>query len=116
MLLSVWRPAPLSRAARGLASAGPRSMLRQRCKIRRVRQLARFCVAFLLASTSLRLFALDPRLPLTEYQRKSWTVQDDYSLGEVLALAQTPDGFLWVGTSRGLRRFDGVNFTRLNGD
>jgi ligand-binding sensor domain-containing protein/signal transduction histidine kinase len=91
-------------------------MRRQRSKTRRVRQPARFCVAFLLASASFRLFALDPHLPLTEYQRKSWTVQDGYSLGEVLALAQTPDGFLWVGTSRGLRRFDGVNFTRLNGE
>ncbi|HXE64398.1 MAG TPA: two-component regulator propeller domain-containing protein [Bryobacteraceae bacterium] len=78
-------------------------------------QLPRICAALALASLPLRLLALDPHIPLTDYQRKSWTVQDGYSLGEVLALAQTPDGFLWVGTSRGLRRFDGVNFTRVNG-
>ena len=33
------------------------------------------------------------------------------------ALAQTPDGYLWVGTSGGLARFDGVRFvvfTRFN--
>lgn len=78
--------------------------------------LPRFCAVLALACAPLRLFALDPHIPLTDYQRKSWTVQDGYSLGEVLALAQTPDGFLWVGTSRGLRRFDGVNFTRLNGE
>ncbi|HEY4085621.1 MAG TPA: two-component regulator propeller domain-containing protein [Bryobacteraceae bacterium] len=77
--------------------------------------LPRFCAVLALACAPLSLFALDPHIPLTGYQRKSWTVQDGYSLGEVLALAQTPDGFLWVGTSRGLRRFDGVNFTRLNG-
>jgi ligand-binding sensor domain-containing protein/signal transduction histidine kinase len=30
--------------------------------------------------------------------------------GQVTALAQTPDGYLWVGTPRGLARFDGVRF------
>ncbi len=29
----------------------------------------------------------------------------------VLALTQTRDGYLWVGTSAGLARFDGVQFT-----
>lgn len=90
-------------------------MLRRRRNFRRVRLLLRFCAMLALACAPLGLFALDPHIPLSDYQRKSWTVQDGYSLGEVLALAQTPDGFLWVGTSRGLRRFDGVNFTRPNG-
>ena len=90
-------------------------MLRRRRKSRRIRLLPLICGAFALAGAPGRIFALDPHIPVTGYQRKSWTVQDGYSLGEVLALAQTPDGFLWVGTSRGLRRFDGVNFTRLNG-
>src|SRR6185312_16091097 len=99
----------------GADAAGPCSMLRRRRSCRRIRLLPRFCAVLALACAPLRLFALDPHIPLTDYQRKSWTVQDGYSLGEVLALAQTPDGFLWVGTSRGLRRFDGVNFTRVNG-
>jgi ligand-binding sensor domain-containing protein/two-component sensor histidine kinase len=90
-------------------------MMRRRRRSWRIRQLPRFCAALVLAFLPLRLVALDPHIHLTEYQRKSWTVQDGYSLGEVVALAQTPDGFLWVGTSRGLRRFDGVNFTRVNG-
>ena len=29
----------------------------------------------------------------------------------VAALAQTPDGYLWIGTLSGLIRFDGVSFT-----
>jgi signal transduction histidine kinase/ligand-binding sensor domain-containing protein len=30
--------------------------------------------------------------------------------GEVHAIQQTPDGYLWIGTDRGLFRFDGLNF------
>lgn len=29
---------------------------------------------------------------------------------DVTALAQTPDGYLWIGTQSGLSRFDGVRF------
>jgi PAS domain S-box-containing protein len=32
----------------------------------------------------------------------------------VTALAQTPDGYLWVGTSDGLLRFNGVHFSRAS--
>jgi hypothetical protein len=34
----------------------------------------------------------------------------------VRALAQTPDGFLWIGTETGLYRFDGVRFDSTLGD
>jgi ligand-binding sensor domain-containing protein/signal transduction histidine kinase len=30
--------------------------------------------------------------------------------GEITAIAQTPDGYLWVGTPKGLARFDGTRF------
>lgn len=39
-----------------------------------------------------------------------WTVEDGLPIQTVTALAQTPDGFLWCGTSDGLARFDGLNF------
>ncbi len=39
----------------------------------------------------------------------SWS-QHDGGPGPVLALAQTPDGWLWLGTTSGLYRFDGVEF------
>jgi signal transduction histidine kinase/ligand-binding sensor domain-containing protein len=32
--------------------------------------------------------------------------------GQILALAQTADGYLWIGTHNGLYRFDGVTFER----
>ncbi len=55
--------------------------------------------------------ALDPNLALTQYIHSVW--QSDAGLPEnsVLSIAQTPDGYLWLGTEEGLVRFDGVRFT-----
>ncbi len=39
-----------------------------------------------------------------------WEMKDGLPLNKVRALAQTPDGYLWVGTFNGLARFDGVRF------
>lgn len=55
--------------------------------------------------------ALDPDTALSQYRRTSWGIEDGLPSGTVNALAQTPDGFLWVGTLSGLARFDGVRFT-----
>lgn len=41
---------------------------------------------------------------------KQWTTAHGLPQSSVTALAQTPDGFLWVGTSGGLVRFDGTRF------
>ncbi len=40
---------------------------------------------------------------------KSWP--DGLPQSSVIALTQTRDGYLWLGTLKGLVRFDGVNFT-----
>jgi ligand-binding sensor domain-containing protein/signal transduction histidine kinase len=45
-----------------------------------------------------------------EYARRVWRTQDGLPENRVHALAQTPDGYLWIGTSGGLARFDGVRF------
>src|SRR5688572_20084128 len=42
----------------------------------------------------------------------AWTAQGDLSLGDVFAIAEDRDGYLWLGTSNGLVRFDGAVFTR----
>ncbi len=39
-----------------------------------------------------------------------WEMKDGLPINKVRALAQTPDGYLWVGTFNGLARFDGVRF------
>ena len=53
-------------------------------------------------------FALDPNLDVSQYAHKSWTVREGFFKGSVSSIAQTPDGYLWLGTELGLLRFDGV--------
>jgi signal transduction histidine kinase/ligand-binding sensor domain-containing protein len=45
-----------------------------------------------------------------EYLVKSWTTADGLPQNTVQAIAQTPDGYLWLGTRGGLACFDGVRF------
>ena len=52
--------------------------------------------------------ALDPSLEISQYARTTWRVRDGFSPGNIFAMAQTPDGYLWFGTEFGLVRFDGV--------
>ena len=53
------------------------------------------------------------RAPLG-YSSRVWQTDEGLPNDRVQALAQTPDGFLWVGTSKGLARFDGVEFKTYN--
>ncbi len=52
--------------------------------------------------------ALDPSLDIDQYAHKAWTVRDGFFTAAVNSIAQTPDGYLWLGTEFGLLRFDGV--------
>ena len=54
---------------------------------------------------------MDPNRAVSQYVRDSWGSQQGLSPGPIYAIAQTPDGYLWLGTERGLVRFDGVTFT-----
>jgi signal transduction histidine kinase/streptogramin lyase len=61
------------------------------------------------------LSAVDPHQPIGQLYHTAWTAKDGLT-GEVHALAQTADGFLWIGTRDGLFRFDGVSFERYRPD
>src|SRR5215469_17348906 len=52
--------------------------------------------------------ALDPSLDISQYAHTAWKVRDGFTRGAITSLAQTPDGYLWLGTELGLVRFDGV--------
>src|SRR5690242_2469404 len=56
-------------------------------------------------------YALDPSLTLLQYIHTSWTRNEDAPLPAITALAQTTDGYLWLGTRYGLLRFDGLRFS-----
>ena len=53
--------------------------------------------------------ALDPQKLISQFTHASWTAKDGVP-GPVRAIAQTPDGYLWLGTEAGLYRFDGLHF------
>jgi signal transduction histidine kinase/ligand-binding sensor domain-containing protein len=55
------------------------------------------------------LFALNPSQDIGQYAHTAWTVRDGFSVGAIFAMAQTPDGYLWLGSEFGLFRFDGAH-------
>lgn len=93
------RSAPLSSRIKDCAASGTRTDVRL------------FCLALLVAAGVSPAFGLNPGLLLTQYVHTSWVRGQNFPLPNVQALSQTPDGFLWLGTTNGLFRFDGVRFT-----
>ena len=76
----------------------------------RLRQTRCTLMGIVLAALGTNALALDPnRLPL-QYIREQWTTEPRFPGGVVNGIAQTTDGYLWIGTDRGLIRFDGFNF------
>jgi signal transduction histidine kinase/ligand-binding sensor domain-containing protein len=67
-------------------------------------------IGIVLAGLVTGAHALDPhRLP-SQYVREQWTTATGFPGGAVNGIAQTGDGYLWIGTDRGLIRFDGFSF------
>jgi ligand-binding sensor domain-containing protein/signal transduction histidine kinase len=58
----------------------------------------------------MRLDAVTQRMLPDGYTRRVWQTQDGLPENTVQAFAQTPDHYLWIGTSGGLVRFDGARF------
>jgi signal transduction histidine kinase/ligand-binding sensor domain-containing protein len=54
---------------------------------------------------------LDPHKAITQHSLDVWTTEDGLPANSVMALTQTRDGYLWLGTYDGLARFDGVAFS-----
>jgi PAS domain S-box-containing protein len=61
----------------------------------------------LLADLS-RALALDPAFEVNQYAHTAWKVREGAFKDSIAAIAQTPDGYLWLGTQFGLLRFDGI--------
>src|SRR6267154_488970 len=68
--------------------------------------LAALVVAHLVTSAN----GLSSHKAMSEYIRDQWSAEQGFPGGPVYAIAQTPDGYLWIGTEKGLLRFDGVGF------
>ena len=68
-----------------------------------------FCAAAM-AGCALTATALEPGTALKNYGRQAWGMENGLPQNTVQALAQTKDGFVWLGTEVGLVRFDGNGF------
>src|SRR5258706_8403293 len=49
-----------------------------------------------------------------DYLIDVWTTEKGLKNSSVTSIAQTPDGYLWVGTYNGLARFDGARFVMFD--
>src|ERR1051325_2654205 len=65
-------------------------------------------LACILLALSTPAFALDPALDVSQYAHTAWKVREGFTPGVITAITQTTDGYLWLGTSDGLFRFDGL--------
>ena len=82
------------------------------CKSNTIRSLISFVASFLFIFTALQAPALEPTTRLIQYAHKAWQLGDAGLLGTPQSIAQTQDGYIWVSTSNGLFRFDGVRFEK----
>lgn len=76
--------------------------------------IRRLCACSLLLLVALRLDAVTQRTLPDGYTRRVWQTQDGLPENMSQSFAQTPDGYLWIGTSGGLVRFDGVRFVTFD--
>ncbi len=53
--------------------------------------------------------ALDPSRQISQFGHTAWRIQDG-AVSAAYPITQTQDGYIWIGTSDGLMRFDGVRF------
>jgi ligand-binding sensor domain-containing protein len=58
-------------------------------------------------------YALDPGKRITQYTLDKWNRTNGLPANSITQCIQTKDGFLWIGTSVGLFRFDGMNFEAI---
>lgn len=62
---------------------------------------------------SVPAYALDSGKSMSQYVHDKWGQDRGFLGGNIHAICQSGDGYLWIGTERGLVRFDGVNFTLM---
>ena len=81
----------------------------------RALKLCRWCLPILAMQLAFpSAHALDPNRMMSQYVRERWNAGKGLPSGHVLAIAQTADGYLWIGTDNGLVRFDGFSFQAVS--
>src|SRR3984893_11774190 len=68
------------------------------------------CAGACWALLALQCEASDHNKPLTEYTHTVWAHKDGLPSAFIYSIAQTPDGYIWLGTADGVVLFDGIRF------
>ena len=55
-----------------------------------------------------------PEKPISAFYRETWTTRQGLPHNQINAIAQTPDGYLWLGTWEGLVRYNGLEFHQFD--
>jgi ligand-binding sensor domain-containing protein/two-component sensor histidine kinase len=86
--------------------------MRRYCRITFPRVRASICQFLLLLGLALSegLYGAETNA-LGHFSVRIWQADDGLPQNSVFALAQTTNGYVWVGTHDGLARFDGIRFT-----
>ncbi|MGA3239255.1 MAG: two-component regulator propeller domain-containing protein [Bryobacteraceae bacterium] len=50
---------------------------------------------------------------MSQYAREVWSSSNGLPKGKINGITQTSDGYLWIGTEHGTKRFDGASFISL---
>lgn len=72
-----------------------------------------FAIAGLLCACGPKA-AFGQERPLSQYVHDRWDAHNGFSFGEIFAISQSNDGYLWIGTAQGLVRFDGTRFVLVD--
>jgi diguanylate cyclase (GGDEF)-like protein len=75
------------------------------------RKIFQLCLLMAFVSARNNAYALDPQKSVVQYVHEVWNPKSGLPEADVMAILQSRDGYLWVGTEEGLARFDGVHFT-----
>src|SRR5687768_5779773 len=77
----------------------------------------RACLSLAMASgVAVAVAATVAAAPPRDYVVDVWGTDRGLPTSFVTSIAQTPDGYLWVGTQNGLLRFDGLRFVAFDPD
>jgi diguanylate cyclase (GGDEF)-like protein len=103
-------PEPARRAKPCLGAPYPKA---RKYDVRRSIPVTLLVLCFLLASAT-GLHALDPHKHIDQYGHDTWTSNRGLPGEAVYQILQSPDGYLWLRTSAGLVRFDGMRFVLMD--
>ena len=76
--------------------------------------LVLFCLFLIYNLYSAKLLALDPDKHIDQYLINEWKISDGLPSNTITSICQTNDNYLWIGTNKGLVRFDGIRFDIIN--